>query len=195
MAGGIIPAWTKPDPTMRLLFLPLLLAGLSACATSFTGGALGDTGPQQAIDAPQTVFIVVRHAEKGDDDPQDPALDAAGQARAEALSRVLADTALNAVYATPTRRTRATAAPVAAGRSLEVRDYDPALPASELATMLHIRHAGHTVLLVGHSNTVPDIVTALCACPVAPIDESRYGDLFRVRIDAGGSATLQRGRF
>ena len=177
---------------MRLLFLPLLLVGLAACALH--PGARPGAAQQAAADL-QTTFIVVRHAEKASDDPHDPALDADGQDRAQALARVLEQTPVKAVYATPTRRTRETASPLAADKALEVRDYDPELAASELATMLHIRHAGETVLLVGHSNTVPGIVTALCACPVEPLTEEDYGDLYLVRIAAGGDATLERERF
>lgn len=177
---------------MRLLILPLLLVGLAGCALRPAGD------PDIAAQAPQelqTTFIVVRHAEKASDDPDDPALDADGQASAQALARALADTPVKAVYATPTRRTRQTAAPLAADKALEVRDYDPELAASELATMLHIRHAGDTVVLVGHSNTVPGIVTALCACPVEALTEEDYGDLYRIRIAAGGEATLEQDRF
>ncbi|MGY0635115.1 histidine phosphatase family protein [Luteimonas sp. A478] len=182
---------------MRLLLLPLLLVGLAGCALLQPAPAPADgiaQSPEPELEL-ETTFIVVRHAEKATDDPENPVLDADGQARARALAEALADVPLKAIYSTPTRRTRATAAPVAAEKSLEVRDYDPELPATELATLLHIRHAGDAVLLVGHSNTVPDIVTALCACPVEAMSEEEYGDLFRVRIASGGKATLERGRF
>lgn len=177
---------------MRLLFVPMLLAGLAGCALLPAAGPDTTAAATQEL---QTTFIVVRHAEKATDDPEDPALDRRGQERAQSLAKVLASVPLQAVYATPTRRTRQTAAPVATAKALEVRDYDPQLAASELATMLHIRHAGDTILLVGHSNTVPGIVTALCACPVDPLTEAEYGDLYQVRIGADGEATLQRSRF
>lgn len=179
---------------MRLLLLPLMLVGLAACALQPASDLVALQPAATPVEL-ETTFIVVRHAEKADDQPDDPSLDADGRDRAGALAQALAAVPLKAVYATPTRRTRETAAPVAADKSLEVRDYDPAMAASELATMLHIRHAGDTVLLVGHSNTVPDIVTALCACPVEPLTEDEYGDLFRVRIASGGNATLERERF
>lgn len=180
---------------MRLLLLPLLLVGLAGCALLQPAATPADGAAQSSERELETTFIVVRHAEKATDDPEDPALDADGEARAEALARELADVPLTAIYSTPTKRTRGTAAPVAAEKSLEVRDYDPALAATELATLLHIRHAGDAILLVGHSNTVPDIVTALCACPVEAMSEAEYGDLFRVRIASGGKATLERDRF
>ena len=180
---------------MRLLLLPLLLVGLAGCALLQPASTSVDGIAQPAEPQLETTFFVVRHAEKASDDPQDPSLDADGEARAQALAEALAEVPLKAIYSTPTRRTRATAAPVAADKALEVRDYDPAMPASELATLLHIRHAGDSVLLVGHSNTVPDIVTALCACPVEAMTEEEYGDLFRIRISSGGSTKLERDRF
>lgn len=180
---------------MRLLLLPLLLAGLAGCALLQPPPAPADGVAQSPDPQLETTFIVVRHAEKATHPPEDPGLDEDGKARAQSLAKALAELPLKAIYSTPTRRTRETAAPLAAERALEVRDYDPELPATELATLLHIRHAGDTILLVGHSNTVPDIVTALCACPVEPLSEDEYGDLFRVRIASGGETRLDRDRF
>jgi|SRR5690554_3474352 len=179
---------------MRLLLLPLLLVGLAGCALHPAGGPPGSDARAGAQEL-QTTFIVVRHGEKSTEEPEDPRLDANGRARAQALAETLADVPLKAIYSTPTHRTRETAAPVAHAQALEVREYDPELAPSELATMLHIRHAGDTVLLVGHSNTVPGIVTALCACPVDAMTEEDYGDMFRVRIAADGDARLERERF
>lgn len=161
---------------MRLLLLPLLLL-LSACATTAKPGS-------------DTVFIVVRHAEKAETPANDPPLSAAGRARADALAAALVDAPLRAVYATPTRRTRETVAPVARAKGLDVRDYDAARPPADTATVLHIRHAGQQVLVVGHSNTVPALVSTLCACPVLPLDEDDYGDLYEVRIRASGEVRL-----
>jgi hypothetical protein len=52
------------------------------------------------------------------------------------------------------------------------------------------RHAGQTVLVVGHSNTVPDIAAALCSCEVAPMSEAEYDRLMTVRVDGDGRAVL-----
>ena len=49
-------------------------------------------------------------------------------------------------------------------------------------------------MVVGHSNTVPGIVSALCACTVAPIDEADYGNRYFVDIDAQGEARLRHER-
>ncbi len=140
-------------------------------------------------------FVVVRHAEKTNDDPQDPALSTAGQAHAEALAAQLRDTPLAAIYATGFRRTQQTAAPVARTHRIDVQTYDAKLPAPEFASQLRRAHASGNVLVVGHSNTVPDIVAALCACEVAAIDEGTYGDRYDVRIALDGSTTLVRGTY
>jgi len=140
-------------------------------------------------------FVVVRHAEKNSDDPKDPALSAAGQAHAEALAMQLRDTPLTAIYATSFRRAQQTAAPVARMHHIDVQTYDAKMPAPEFASQLRRAHASGIVLVVGHSNTVPDIVAALCACEVAAIDESTYGDRYDVRIAPDGRATLVRGTY
>ncbi|WP_407352278.1 histidine phosphatase family protein [Luteimonas sp. R10] len=171
-----------------ILLLSLMLAGCVAQPARTPSAAAAPP------DSPRTAFLVVRHAEKVADG-DDPVLDASGLRRAEALAELLAEEPVSAVYATPTRRARQTAQPIARRHGIEVRDYDPAQPPSALATVLHTRHAGATVVVVGHSNTVPGIVSALCACPVAPLAEQDYGDLFEVRIAADGASTLDHRRF
>ena len=161
---------------MRLLLLPMLLL-LSACVGT----------PKPGSD---TVFFVVRHAEKAAEPDGDPPLSEAGRARAQSLAALLADVPLAAVYATPTRRAQETARPVAEAKGLDVREYDGAQPPTETVTVMHLRHVGSQVLVVGHSNTVPLLVSTLCACAVAPIDEATYGQVYEVRIGADGTARL-----
>ena len=140
-------------------------------------------------------FIVVRHVEKASDDARDPALSAIGERHAAALAGRLRDEPLTAVYATPFRRTQQTARPVAEAHGLGVASYAAELPAGELALRLRRDHRGGAVLVVGHSNTVPGIVGALCDCAVAPLDEDDYGDLYRIRQGAAGRAELVQERF
>ena len=140
-------------------------------------------------------FVLVRHAEKAADDPRDPSLSQAGRERAQALARVLRDEPIVAAYATQYRRTAETAQPTADAHGLTVVAYDADLPATALATRLRRDHASGTVLVVGHSNTVPDIVAALCGCAVPPLAESDYGDLYRITHAADGTARLVRGGF
>jgi phosphohistidine phosphatase SixA len=140
-------------------------------------------------------FIVVRHAEKAKDDPRDPSLSETGQKRALALARTLQDQPIVAAYATQYRRTRQTAQPAADAHGVTVIAYDADVPASALAAQLRRDHASGAVLVVGHSNTVPDIVSALCGCAVPPLAESDYGDLYRVSNAGGATPQLTHEHF
>ena len=161
--------------------LPMLL-GIGACASV--------SGPEGAT----TTVVVVRHAEKVDDGSRDPVLSKQGLARATALAQRLATAPLVAAYATEFRRTRQTAQPAAAMHDVAVTTYAASMPAADLAAILRVRHASGTVLVVGHSNTVPDIVAALCDCQVAARGEDDFDALYTVRIDGNGRALLEAGR-
>lgn len=163
----------------------LLLASLVA--------ACGTTPPRDAS-APLT-FVVVRHAEKATDDPENPSLSAIGQARAVALAERLRDAPLVTAYATEYRRTQQTARPSADAHALPVAPYYARGPAREIAAQWKQAHHGGTVLVVGHSNTVPDLVAALCGCSAAPMDDTEYDRLSIVRIGSDGHATLEVGRY
>lgn len=127
-------------------------------------------------------YYIVRHAEKA---PQaaggssDVPLSAEGAARAEALRDVLAKEGIKVVYTTPYQRTRATAAPVAKALNLTVQTYTPGDTA--FIANLKGRKRGN-VLIVGHSNTVDDLVAGLLGeRKFNDLPDSQYGDLFIVR--------------
>jgi phosphohistidine phosphatase SixA len=129
-----------------------------------------------------TVFLV-RHGEK-QLEGQDPDLTETGQQRALALARTLRSVPLDAVYSTDTHRTRQTAAPVAEQRSLEIELYDK--DDLELLAM-KIRRAPGRYLVVGHSNTTPDLVTRLGGDPGAAIDEaSEFDRLYVLMLHPDG---------
>lgn len=151
----------------------------------------GCSTPEDGMDtaAGGVRFVVVRHAEKqsGDDaSPDDPGLTSAGHERAGRLARSFDGADLVAVYSTPYRRTRDTAAPTAQAHGLGVVEYDARRPADEFAEALRIAHHSGVVLVVGHSNTVPAIVSALCECEVAAMSEEEYEHRFLVETDANG---------
>ena len=140
-------------------------------------------------------FVVVRHAEKAADDPRDPGLSEAGQRRAEALAGRLRDAGLVAAYATQYRRTQQTATPAAQSHGMQATRYDAGESAEGLARRLRAAHASGTVLVVGHSNTAPQIAAALCGCPVAPLSERDYGDLYRIAPGRRGQPVLSHERY
>lgn len=147
--------------------------------------------PMPATEATQ--FVVLRHAEKAPVG-QDPSLTEAGTARAAAVAQALADAPVVAVYSTDYARTRETALPTAQAHALPVTPYDAREPAEAFAARLLAAHVGGTVLVVGHSNTVPGIAAALCGCDVPPMEETEYDRRLVVTVDADGKAVLATDR-
>jgi broad specificity phosphatase PhoE len=156
--------------------------------------------PMTTFAQSSTVVIVVRHAEKATDDPRDPTLSDAGQTRAQALAKALEHAGLDAAYSTQYRRTRQTAEPSAnaAGLRVQVRPIDggnAATYAADLARDLRALPAGSTALVVGHSNTVPDLVEAISGQAAADMPETEYDRYTVIILEADGGARVITSRY
>ena len=140
----------------------------------------GDGETQPASGAP-TLLILVRHAEKTAGGP-DPSLSADGQDRAMALAHVLADVEIDALYASQFQRTRLTLQPLSdrVEVAIETDEISGAVDswAAAFAARLLEEHRGQTVVVAGHSNTVPVLARVLGASDVPDLRESDYDDLF-----------------
>lgn len=154
--------------------------------------------PALAAEPASTTVIVVRHAEKVDDS-RDPGLSEAGLERAQALAAALEHAGLDAVYASQYRRTRLTALPAAeaAGLAVRIDPVDDDIPAwaQGFAAEVVRQNPGRTVLIAGHSNTVPPLVAALCRCDVEPLTEDDYDRLFIVQRAGGEFPSLIAARY
>ena len=141
------------------LFLLSVTPGLS-CAGS---AASTDNAPVETKavhveeEAPVTIYLV-RHGEKSDDDPRDPTLSEDGVNRALQLARVLQDEDIDALFATPLKRTQDTVAPLAAAHDVAVTTI---MDVEEQIQALLALPAGATAVLAGHSNTVPALIAGL----------------------------------
>lgn len=147
--------------------------------------------------AQNTIVYVVRHAEKDVTDPsnRNPPLSAEGSRRATDLLKVLEKEPVAGIFSTDYVRTRSTAGPVAEKKGLEIATYPPA-DFSGLAEKVRAQYAGKTVLVVGHSNTVAQIVRALGGDPgMEELTEEDYDYLFRVTITPDGKAETEVSRF
>jgi broad specificity phosphatase PhoE len=146
--------------------------------------------------AAQMTVYVVRHAEKAATPASDPPLTEEGQARAKALVDSTKAAGVNAIITTQFLRTKETAAPTAEalGITPEVVSATAPTHVQDVATAVR-KHSGQTVLVVGHSNTVPAIVAALGAAAPPPICDAEYDNLYVVKIAADGKATATRGHF
>ncbi|HUR99071.1 MAG TPA: phosphoglycerate mutase family protein [Pyrinomonadaceae bacterium] len=134
--------------------------------------------------AQKKTIILVRHAEKADATSQDPDLSDAGKQRAERLAKIVKKYKPGAIYSTDFKRTRDTAAPVAARRKLKVETYDPKNPAALIDAMM--KSKTKRFLVVGHSNTVPGLANLLGKKEVFKnLDDAEYGVIWIVRIKDG----------
>jgi len=157
----------------------LLVALLIACT-----GVPALTQPQPAAAA--TTVIVVRHAERASPDGDSP-LSGPGRERAQALAQLLRDTPLRAIITSQYVRTKDTAQPIARQKQIA----PDALPADNLdAVVDRIKSfGGGTVLVVHHSNTVPEIVAKLGG-QTEPMRETEYDRLLVVTVTPAGSNVL-----
>ncbi|HXT16648.1 MAG TPA: histidine phosphatase family protein [Gemmatimonadaceae bacterium] len=143
-----------------------------------------------------TVVVLVRHAEKAATPADDPPLTREGEARALALWTTLRYSGVDAAITTNFARTRMTAAPTIAERGITPEVLQARNPNHVQEVVAAIkRYSGHTVLVVGHSNTVPAIIAALGAEQPSNICDETYDDLFIVTLRDGRKPELVHGRY
>ena len=137
-----------------------------------------------------TTFILVRHAEKASDGTDDPDLKPEGLERAGKFAALLKNTSVDAVYSTRYKRTRNTVAPLAQQKGLDVQIYDAAKP--EVIDAIIAKHAGGTVVIGGHSNTIPQIANLLTGKDeYKTFPDADYGNILIVSvIERGKTAEL-----
>ena len=145
-----------------------------------------------------TIYLV-RHAEKALTPEDDPGLSEAGQRRAAELARQLVDAdvvaGVDAIYATPFRRSTETAKPIADALKLPLRAYDAADTEVFLDELVK-EYKGKIVLVIGHSNTVPQMIANLGASKkVPPIAEDEYDNIYVISIPWFGKTKTIRLRF
>jgi broad specificity phosphatase PhoE len=166
------------------------------------------TGKQQSqvdVGGKVTTVFLVRHAEKADVPGQDPPLSEAGRLRAEALARLLQSAGVKGIYTSQFLRTRQTAEPLAkrlgvtaSSVPLSVKTSNQREVSDESVRELTRKveaHAGEAVLIVGHSNSIPEVIRMLGGDTVPKIDESKFDDLFVVTVYAGGRAKVVHLRY
>lgn len=132
-----------------------------------------------------TTIYLIRHAEKADATP-DTDLSEAGKTRAQKWKAYLSDKNIAAIYSTPYKRTTATAEPLATANKLVINNYNP----SEIdLKAIAEKNTGKSVLIVGHSNTIPKYINKLLRENKYPdIDENEFGYIYIVTVK-GDSVT------
>ncbi len=181
MRRKITIRWTR----RALLALVFIAAGTGvAGVASRAFAAPGGAGAAKAPSAhPTAVIYLVRHGETVGQGPG-RRLSPVGRKRAEALAARLADAGIERIYTTDFLRTRETAAPTAERLGLEPELYDP----SDLAAFAaELRRRGETALVVGHSDTTPQLVRLLGGEPGPPIAHDEHDRLYRVELATGAT--------
>jgi 2,3-bisphosphoglycerate-dependent phosphoglycerate mutase len=127
-----------------------------------------------------TRYYIVRHAEKemATTMTSDVPLSETGKQRAIALKDTLLHKKIRHIFSTSYKRTVSTAQPLSAATGIAIQRYDPADTTFD-ATLKRITYGN--VLIVGHSNTVDNLVNALTGKNLLQdLPETEYGDLFIV---------------
>lgn len=154
-------------PARLLRHLSLSLALLAPCA---------------AMAEPSAIYLV-RHGEKMSEHG-DPDLSPPGRARAQHIATLLHRTGLTGIFSTPTNRTRQTAEPLAQKTGLTVQVYDPKQPK---ALVEKVKGLSGAVLVVGHSNTLTELVRLFGGAPGADIGDNEYDRLYQLTPGVGGA--------
>ena len=172
---------------MRTIAITIIALCICACATTVT----------HADESAARIVIMVRHAEKADDDPKDPTLSHVGQQRALDLAHALSNSPPTAIFVSPYRRTQLTAAPAAEQFGIAPTvvpiEGDAEQYALDVAAAIAQVDATGTVLVVGHSNTIPPLIGALGGHEPT-IGEKDYKDLF-ILHQPGPKAQLIHARY
>lgn len=132
-------------------------------------------------DAPVTKIYIVRHAEK--EAGKDPLLTPAGNARAGDLMRTLQNEAIQKIYVSQYRRTQNTADSLKIQLKIETVQYSADTLCDDLInTIMANSDFGKTILIIAHSNTIPQIIRKLGVVdyPYGDIPEGEYDNLFMI---------------
>ena len=137
-----------------------------------------------------TTFILVRHAEKATGQNampsnNDPKLSDEGLKRAERLTELFSQASIGAVYSTAYERTRGTVTPLAKAKSLEIQYYEPGK--LEAIDKIWSENQGKTVVICGHSNTIPKIANYLSSTDkYKDFNDADYGNIIIVTVSKKG---------
>ena len=134
------------------------------------------TATGQEVKEYYTVYLV-RHAEKATG--SDPSLTDCGKERAAHLAEFISQKEISRIFSTGYKRTIETALPSSELLGIEIENYDP----RDLeAFALKLRSIAGNILVVGHSNTTPELASILVDDEVPPIDDDEYGLIYKVTL-------------
>ena len=148
-----------------LLFFFLILAGNNKVTAQ--------------AEAPVTKIFIVRHAEK--ESGKDPVLTPAGNARAGDLMRILQNEGIQKIYVSQYKRTQMTADSMRIQLKINAVQYAADTLCDDLVnTIMANGDFGKTILIIAHSNTIPQIIRkfGVTDYPYGDIPDNEFDNLF-----------------
>ncbi len=134
-----------------------------------------------------TQIFILRHTEKADDTSENPELSAAGIERAKYWKTVLQHTTFDQVFTTEFIRNIQTAQLIASSSSVKPEMYYPM--SFDVVKFINLIK-GQTVLIIGHSNTIPDMVNRLIGeTKYPPMSHQNYNILYTITINDNGETS------
>ncbi|HUP90414.1 MAG TPA: phosphoglycerate mutase family protein [Longimicrobiales bacterium] len=143
-----------------------------------------------------TTVILVRHAEKEAQPANDPPLTAAGVSRAGAIAASLKDAGVALVITNQFARTGQTAQIIADSLHVSVvREPLADINAWTAALAKHAKaHGGHTIVIVGHSNTF-GLISKAMGGPVLPnAPDAEYDNMYILTVQDGQPTKVIRAK-
>src|SRR5437016_7154153 len=132
-----------------------------------------------SIASAQPIVVIVRHAVKATDGGLDPDLSLACRARADELARILKDSGITAIFTSEFKRTQETAAPSATSIGVTAT----VIPAKDTAALVAKLHQlNGNALVVGHGDTIPNIIKALGIDSPINIPDEDYSEFIIVTV-------------
>lgn len=144
------------------------------------------------LNAQQTIYYLVRHAEKDTSAAgakmmqANPPLSEKGIQRSARLASLLEKEHIDYIFSTNYIRTQSTAAPLATKIGKEIQFYEINKGTVFSDAIQQMPYLGKTLLIVGHSNTIPPLVNALIKTnKYQNLSDNEYGFLYKVTIESG----------
>jgi len=136
-------------------------------------------------------LYLIRHAEKELDGSRDPVLTEVGKNRAEQLAKWFQSKGLEDIWSSDYHRTRDTVKPLLAKTGRKLMIYDPG---DQTVLVKQLKDRQQTALIVGHSNTIPELARLLCKCTIADMEDTEHNRLIVISIidDAVMARTMKQ---
>ncbi len=144
------------------------------------------------FDSPNhSVFIMVRHAEKKLNEGDDPTLTLTGETRAGNLGHILKRLNISQILSTNTRRTISTIQPLMDMTGKKgYMSYEQKTQNSTVESLIY-SSKGQKFVLVGHSNTIPELLNHLTnTTNYKEIDSNEYSKFFVVVTQGKGQTQV-----